>query len=287
MTATVELTMQVVVKDFKSQHMHKATLVTQEVFRGNWRAFKTRLWDLAEPHIKGFATYDEDDNVQIDYTKPTVEDFSNFVMVAKHGKYYTFAGRDPWIEPLVAIMDSHMPMIASGDAVIQVVVCAYGRHVGKQADFGRVMAVIQRDGIRRLVSPEPRRIRLGDTIENLRIRHPNLKGEWSIWHDWALKLHKYPATLKATVLQPPPPDIAGFFEEARERRRLLVVQRSLSLSLNVISDSKTSLQILKRSFQEMQAQLENYDARLDTQEERISPVLEDVRQRQREQYGED
>ncbi|KAJ3223271.1 hypothetical protein HDU81_009300, partial [Chytriomyces hyalinus] len=183
MSATVEFTMQVVVKNYKSQHVYKARLVTQEAFKGNREAFKRRLWELAEPHIQGFATFDEDDNAQIDYTKPTVDDFSTLLWWQSMESITLFMGG---IDPLVAIMDSHMPMIASGDAII------HGRHMGKQADFARVMAVIERDGVQRLVSPEPRRIRMGDTIEKLRNRHPQLNGEWTIWHDWALKLHQDP-----------------------------------------------------------------------------------------------
>ncbi|KAI8829144.1 hypothetical protein BJ741DRAFT_653188 [Chytriomyces cf. hyalinus JEL632] len=135
MAATFKFSIQAVLKKYKSQHNDSAQILPQEEFEGDMNAFKTRLWALAEQHIKCNATI-VDNTAEIDQVPPSIDDLSNFIVVWKNGRGHSFGGsRAPVFRPLLQIKETLMQTFASGDEIVQVVICIYGRKIGKHSDY--------------------------------------------------------------------------------------------------------------------------------------------------------
>ncbi|KAJ3233520.1 hypothetical protein HDU77_000667 [Chytriomyces hyalinus] len=234
----VHFTIQTVVKKYKSQHNDSALILPTEEFQGDAAAFKARLWAIAESHIKGTATV-VDNTAEIDQERPSINDFSNFIVVSKNSRSYSFAGNAPVLRPLVPIKESQMSTLASGDEVVQVVICIYGRKIAKASDYAKVMTLVQGGENATDRSGAPNQARIDSTVQRLCELHPHLTGGNLIWRYWAATLLRSPDTLSAAISQPPPPQITLLFQrQFFECRQLQEIQTSLTLARDIAEDSR-------------------------------------------------
>ncbi|KAJ3396945.1 hypothetical protein HDU80_009722 [Chytriomyces hyalinus] len=153
-----------------------------------------------------------------------------------------------------------MTTLASGDEVVQVVICIYDRKIAKQADYTKVMTALQGGENAVDCSGAPNQARLDHVLQCLRDHHSNLTGENMIWCDWATILLQRPETVEASMLQPPPPEITLLFDcQSLGICQLRKIQESLTIALDVVEESKNTLCALKRSFSDMQERIDRYD----------------------------
>ncbi|KAJ3244015.1 hypothetical protein HDU78_011592 [Chytriomyces hyalinus] len=278
----VVLTVQAVVKKYKAQRNSSAKILPSEEFEGDANDFKAMLWELAESHIKGSATINGN-IAEMNHEQPQIEDFSKFIVISKSNRSYTFAGTEPILRPLQPIKQAQMTTLASGDEVVQVVICVYGRKIAKQADYAKVMTALQggENAVDR--SGAPNQARIDHVIQCLRDHHSNLTGENMIWRDWATILLQRPETVEASMFQPPPPEITLLFDcQSLGICQLRKIQESLTIALDVVEGSENMLRDLKCSFSDMQDQIDRYDHSLQIHKRVISRVLQNVRPRETE-----
>ncbi|KAI8830190.1 hypothetical protein BJ741DRAFT_712297 [Chytriomyces cf. hyalinus JEL632] len=239
MAAMFKFSIHAVLKKYKSQHNDSAQILPREEFEGDMNAFKTRLWALAEQHIKCNTTI-VDNTAEIDQVPPSIDDFSNFIVVWKNGRGHSFGGsRAPVFCALLQIKETLMQTFASGDEIVQVVICSYGRKIGKHSDYTKVMTALQGGENVTDQSGAPNQARFND---------------------------------------PPPPQITLLFQcQSLERRQLREVQQSLTIAMDFIDDSEKTFGALKRGFDDMYSQVERYGELLQVHKRVVSGVLRNVR----------
>ncbi|KAI9327331.1 hypothetical protein BDR26DRAFT_940545 [Obelidium mucronatum] len=124
-----------VVKYYKTQKSeHGAIQLPTVAFDGTYDDLKTTLWDLAKTHIKGLGKV-EGKVVSADQTEQTMDRISDFVVILKSSRSFTFG--------------------------------VYSRHILKAADYERVVASITGGRTAQDCSGAPNQQQFNDTVQQL------------------------------------------------------------------------------------------------------------------------
>ncbi|KAJ3018135.1 UNVERIFIED_CONTAM: hypothetical protein HDU68_011306 [Siphonaria sp. JEL0065] len=272
-----------VVKKCKTQRLDQGSIqLTGVDFDGDFDTLKTTIWDIAKPHLKGLARI-VDGSASLDDEEPSIDKISDFVVINKSNRSYTFG---EVIAPLHSISADLSNLSQRNGAAVTLTTNIYvwSRYLNKVGDYELVVAASAPGsgpaGQDR--SGAPNQARFNEVVERLREIHNHLRGEDMVWSDWAGTLLRDPETLEHRILQPPPPEITLLFErQFRSEQQLIHIQHSMQIALDVIKDQVQAVRGLKRnlaySVTDINNQLDQQERNLKAHKRAISSLLRAVR----------
>ncbi|KAI8826430.1 hypothetical protein BJ741DRAFT_671403 [Chytriomyces cf. hyalinus JEL632] len=200
-----------VLKKYKSQKLEQGAIQLDAIdFDGTYDELKQTLWELVQPKIKGLARI-VDNELQLDQTVQTIDSISNFVVISKSSRSYTFG---EVTTPLHAINEDLSNITKQGSVdSLTMFIFVYSPHLAKVRDYERVKDQITGGAAAQDRAGAPNQKRFDKIVSRLRELHTGLIGKDMVWNSWAGMLLHNQETLEEQIVLPPPPQITILFEQ--------------------------------------------------------------------------
>ncbi|KAI8845298.1 hypothetical protein BJ741DRAFT_143843 [Chytriomyces cf. hyalinus JEL632] len=246
-----------VVKKYKSQKLEQGAVQLDAIeFDGSYDQLKQTLWGIAQQHIKGLARI-TDNVVELDTTVQQIDQISNFVVISKSSRSYTFGDVT---SPMYAIHNDLSNIITKRSAVesLTTFIYVYSPNVMKVGDYEPVMASITGGAAAADRSGAPNQNQYNTVMARLKQLHPHLEGEDMIWNSWAGILLRNQEILEERIRLPPPSEVTLLFErQTQSEQQLQNVRHSLRIAIELVDDQHNAVEALMRAFEYSYLDLKN------------------------------
>ncbi|KAI8830798.1 hypothetical protein BJ741DRAFT_618696 [Chytriomyces cf. hyalinus JEL632] len=245
------------VKKYKTQKFEQGAIQLNPVeFDGSYDELQQTLWEIAQPKIKGLARI-TNNVVELDSTPQPIDQISNFVIIIKNSRSYTFGDVS---SPVISISNdlSNLTAKRGAEETLTTIIYEYSRNITKAGDYERVMASVTGGAAARDRSGAPNQSRFNDIIARLKELHPQLQGEDVIWSSWAGVLLPNQETLEEQIRLPPPPEVTLYFErQTQSEQQLHNVRHSLRIASELAKDQQDAIEDLMKAFEYSYLDLRN------------------------------